>query len=247
MDTTLPKSQLFIKTLRGRQYYMPTFDCPACGETFSSKKKREEHIDTRHDGNAEQSGSSERIDRRLLGGITDSEKVSAIIFGILMIGLPFGGALFYASLGGGGGGTSNPDSGSSSYSANPPVGYNIQNVPEPDTQPRQPITRQPLSKDTQVFTLLRGGPQNMGQGIRPAVLLQYACTDCPETRGTLENISRAFNQGGSWVYVAPYPDMDTTVAATAFRNSQKMDTANETLIRDFICSSLRNQPTACVY
>ncbi|MDY6777473.1 MAG: hypothetical protein SVU32_02310, partial [Candidatus Nanohaloarchaea archaeon] len=114
--------------------------------------------------------------------------------------------------------------------------------------PQQAVVTQQLSNEMQVYLLLQGGPQQVGRrGLRPAVLLQYACKDCPQVRQSLIDVANEINPGGGrWVYVAPYTKMNSTVAVSAFRRVRRYDHANRTAIKSTVCQFLQNQPLACV-
>jgi hypothetical protein len=164
-----------------------------------------------------------------------------------MIVLPLGTGIFYAN-NSGASPTSGGNSGSGDYTNKPPVGYNIQRIPNVDNErlPTSYRSSKQLADDVQVYLLYRGGPQTLNsRGLRPAVLLQYSCTSCPDIVSQLESIAKEFNQEGRWVYVAPYRDMNDTIAVSAFRNVQYLDKAEQQQISTFVCDSLGGRPLAC--
>ncbi|MDY6777474.1 MAG: hypothetical protein SVU32_02315, partial [Candidatus Nanohaloarchaea archaeon] len=75
---------------------MPEFSCPDCNEQFNSRQKRDEHMQAEH-GGADQ--KKDPLGTRLKNAMTDRKKLAALVFGMTMIGLPFGGAVFYSTIG----------------------------------------------------------------------------------------------------------------------------------------------------
>ncbi|MDY6788935.1 MAG: hypothetical protein SVV03_03130 [Candidatus Nanohaloarchaea archaeon] len=217
---------------------MPSFNCPNCGEEFNSRKKREEHIQIQHSGETpeEEVPLGQRI-REMF-----TFRKMAVIFGmLLMVGLPLGGTVFYSGTGGTNPGRSGE---STAYTSNPPVGRGLRNVPEVDSSeiPQRNVLSEPLSKDMQVYLLLQGGKEKLGQGFRPSVLLQYSCR-CPNTSRKLVSIAEKYP---GWVYVAPYRDMNSTIAVSSFQRLKEMEEPDEIEIEEFICSSLRKKPLKCI-
>ncbi len=217
---------------------MPSYDCPECSDSFDSREARRQHKDDVH--GSEETGS---LPRRLIDIFRSKKKFSALIFGIIMVGLPLGGVIFYSSLAP----ASTPSSGGSDgYRQSPPVGYGITSVPQPAEIPQGPIFDSELTPDQQVYLLLQGGPEQSQQGIRPAVLIQYSCTSCPETVQQIEDFAREFNAGGNWVYVAPNTRMNQTIAMTAYRNSEYLDAVNKSVMNNQACQWTSNRPLACI-
>jgi hypothetical protein len=71
-------------------------------------------------------------------------------------------------------------------------------------------------------------------GGRPGVIINYNCVKfrCPEGMiGRLEKVARAYP---AFVYLAPYPDMDTKIAVTRLGEILVLDEPDEARIRDFI-------------
>ncbi|MFB6294565.1 MAG: hypothetical protein ABEI97_02290, partial [Candidatus Nanohaloarchaea archaeon] len=74
-----------------------------------------------------------------------------------------------------------------------------------------------------------------------------SCRDCPATVAALKDIAASYNTDRTWVYVAPYPDMDSRIAATGFRRGPlRLETVDKQEIGSFICDALQNQPIQCV-
>lgn len=218
---------------------MPRFSCPECGDKFNSRKKRSEHIQVEHGGNVEEVENSRSIGQKLREMFT-FKRAMVIVGMLLMIGLPLGGTVFYS---GATGSNSANSGGENTYSSNPPVGYSMRNLPEVDSSemPSSQILSSSLSKDVQLNVLVRGGKEQIGR-LKPAVHLQYSC-DCPETVEQLGSIAQKYS---GWVYVAPYRDMNATIALSGFRNLEKVDSVNRENIEKFICNSLNNQPLKCL-
>lgn len=221
---------------------MPRFVCDDCGDVFDSKADLSAH---REDCDVER--TSAQVASSIRGVIDGVRSLTLrqvfVLFGIVLMGTLFAGTAFYYS-------TISPTSGPSgggdgvSQETTPPVGYTIRSGADvPDVRqgdlPEGTVVDRELSHDVQL-SLLTGSVTGNG-----AVLLQYSCEDCPETRDALASIAGRFNGGTSWVFVAPYRDMDERVAATAFQRKQSFDAVNETQIETFICTSLRNEPVEC--
>jgi DNA-directed RNA polymerase subunit RPC12/RpoP len=217
---------------------MPSYDCPDCNKSFDSREARTQHHEDVHE-----TGDGKSHLRRLIDIFSSKKKFAALIFGIIMVGLPLGGVIFYSSLApeqtpstGGGDG----------YRQTPPVGYGITSVPQPADIPEGPIFSSELTPDQQVYLLLQGGPEQIQSGASPAVLIQYSCTDCQETVQQIETFAQEFNGGDSWVYVAPNTRMNQTIAMTAYRNAEYLDAVNTTTMKDQICQWTSNRPVACI-
>ncbi len=212
---------------------MPKYVCGECGGVFRSKEARENHT------HEEKGGIVPAISRGFRAPDLTLKKVAVLGGVFLMATLFMGTAFFYSSLspansgGGSGGSTSEPS---------PPVGYTVRSQSDvPDVSsgelPASPVSDTQLSQDVQLYLLTR-----------PAVLLQYSCTDCPETVSTLSGIASDYNSEQTWVYVAPYRDMDSRVALTAYqRGPIRLDEADSTRIEDFICTALQQQPVQCAF
>jgi len=210
---------------------MPRYVCSECGEVFDSKEARENHS---HEG----AGSSLRIPTDFsIPDLTLNQM--AVLGGVfLMATLFMGTAFFYSSTAPASPGSSG---GGSLQESSPPVGHSIQSqsdVPgrgEADL-PSGAVSEQQLSTETQIYLLTR-----------PAVLLQYSCVDCPETVSELEKVASDFNVDRNWVYVAPYTDMNATIAMTAYRRSAKLDSFDRSRAESFICSNLNDRPVPCAF
>ncbi len=209
---------------------MPRYVCDACGEVFKSKEARDEH---EHDS-----------DRSRLQGLQFTVpdltlKQFAVLGGVFLMATLFMGTVFFASsLSPGSPGGSG---GASSREPSPPVGYTIQSqgdiprVSEADL-PASAVSDTPLSEDVQLYLLTQ-----------QSVLLQYSCSDCPDTVAALSDIASTYNSDRTWVYVAPYPDMDDRVAATGFqRGPLRLETVDRDELGSFICDALQDQPIQCV-
>lgn len=217
---------------------MPRYVCDECGETFESKDALRSHSHEEDDGF---DLSLPDVDPSRMFEWEFQKKLLAVLGAVLMSTLFMGTAFFYSSIspGGSGGGGSSP----AAREPSPPVGYTIQSAADVprvpgDALPSGAVSETQLGQDAQL-NLLAGADGS------PAVLLQYSCEDCQGTVNDLVAIAEAYNSGTTWVYVAPYRDMESRVAATAFRRSIKMDGVNRSRIEGFICSSLRGQPVRC--
>ncbi|MDY6773693.1 MAG: C2H2-type zinc finger protein [Candidatus Nanohaloarchaea archaeon] len=207
---------------------MPKYVCDKCGEVFRSKEELEEH-----------SHSSSGVSR--LSGIELPDlslKQIGVLFAVfLMSSLFLGTAFFTSSIGPS---SQNSGGGPAVQGTNPPTGYTVRSasdIPQvPQSQiPDSAVTEEPLSRDTQVYLLTR-----------PAVLLQYSCTGCSGTVQELSSIAKKYNSGRTWVYVAPYREMDSRIAVTGFRRIPlKLEDVDKKEIGGFICSSLRQRPVQC--
>lgn len=212
---------------------MPKFTCSECGEKFDERREREDHIEAIHEA------PDPRIER--YKSLLLSKKFwGASIAIILMIVLPLGTGIFYSSVGSGSSG-SKIDlgflGGGNDWQTDPPVGQNIQRVPNVDQNdvPRVQILDEPLSKEMQVYLLVRGSGSQSQPG--PAAALQYSCTNCPETVAKLEAVAESFNNEDSWVYVAPYPDMDSRVSLSLYQSLQTFDEPSQGELASSICDS----------
>lgn len=218
---------------------MPRFVCDDCDAVFDSREALQDH---REECDADGSGrASVRATIERVQGLSRRQAL-AIVGAVLMGTLFLGPVAFASSLGGGGGGGDAPTG--PRQETNPPVGYTVQtaaDIPQitQDDLPNGTVADHQLSDAVQL-NLLTGSATGAG-----TVLLQYSCTDCQEVRDGLASIADRFNGGQSWVFVAPYRDMDATIALTAFQRKVTMDAVNTTRIETFICTSLRQQPVEC--
>ncbi|MFB6265533.1 MAG: hypothetical protein ABEI07_00435, partial [Candidatus Nanohaloarchaea archaeon] len=212
---------------------MPKYVCDECGEVFDSKEELAGHTH-------EESGFNLSLDFLARARNFTWKQVLAVIGVVLMSTLFMGSAFFYSSLA--------PSTGSSGNNlpetrAKPPVGYTIGSVSDVPNVPRsrmpdRAVVEEQLSGDVQL-NLLTGYYGN------PAALLQYSCNDCPGTVSKLVDVANSFNSGTTWVYVAPYRDMDARISATAFRKSVKLEEFNRTELENFICNGLNQRPLKC--
>lgn len=211
---------------------MPRYVCDECGNVFDSKAELESHD---HSDTGKKSRSSFNLALpSFLKELTLTKIV--VLFGILLMSTLFLGTAFFTStLSGGGGGDNAPGS-----DTVPPAGYTVQHqddipVVSGDRIPENSVSSTPLEEDVQVHLLAQ-----------PSVLLQYSCSNCNGTVQSLKDIADRYNAGRTRVYVAPYPAMESRVAATAFqRGPVKMGAVNRTRIENFICSMPGSQPVAC--
>lgn len=229
---------------------MPSYDCPDCNDSFDSREARNQHRADVH-----RTEDIDSLPRRLIDIFSSKKKFSALIFGIIMVGLPLGGVIFYSSLAP----ETTPSSGDgSTYTQTPPVGQGLTSIPSRDGLPPQPIIEQELSDDEQVQILVQGGPTEVslqgGVTIRPAALVQYSCTDCPDTVQQLESFAQEMNQNGNWVYLAPNTGLEETIAMTTFygitrsQSSATFETANTTEMKSFVCDAFAQvgEPIVCL-
>ncbi|MCJ7450349.1 MAG: hypothetical protein MUP58_01270 [Candidatus Nanohaloarchaeota archaeon QJJ-9] len=216
---------------------MPTFECDECGKKFNSKKKKDEHVETAH-GNKQATGGISGLPTRIMNN--KKQFITLIFGGMMVFGLMFGATIFYSSIG--------PERNPGNYTTNPPTGRNIRSVSEVEDieLPNQTIVYSPLSKDEQVATLLRGGPVDMGEGLKPAVLIQYSCMTCKEQIKKIANFTGRFNQGRNWVYLAPYPDMNSSISLTSYGRIQEYEEFDRNDTKKFACGSLGNEPISCI-
>ncbi|MDY6768871.1 MAG: hypothetical protein SVW02_02060 [Candidatus Nanohaloarchaea archaeon] len=207
---------------------MPRYVCDECGAVFDSKEEREGHT---HDT------ASSRISGVDLSIPDLSLRQLAVLGGVVLMATLFLGTAFFAS-------SLGPSGGSGAAAArepSPPVGYTLQSradVPAVSQAelPASPVVERPLSQDVQLYLLAQ-----------QSVLLQYSCSDCPAVVSNLTAIAESFNTDRTWVYVAPYPDMDSVVAATGLRRGPlRLETADQGQLQTFACDALQNRPIQCV-
>jgi hypothetical protein len=82
------------------------------------------------------------------------------------------------------------------------------------------IHNEPIPNELQVHNLEDGG-----------VMVQYNCDDCAELVSQLTSVVRRYTDH---VVLAPYPDMDSTIALTAWGRIDKFDQFDEERIVAFI-------------
>ncbi|MCJ7429543.1 MAG: hypothetical protein MUP66_04095 [Candidatus Nanohaloarchaeota archaeon QJJ-5] len=211
---------------------MPSFKCPQCGDEFDERRDREQHVEAVHES------PDPRIER-FKELMTSKKFWGASIAIFLMIILPLGSGIFYSSIGGGS--SSQIDlgflGGGYDWQTNPPVGHNVQQVPQvnQDQVPTTTILDSPIPKKMQVYLLLRGSGSQQNPG--PAAILQYSCQDCPETVSRLQTVAQQFNSEANWVYVAPNPDMDDRVTLSVYQSLQTFDDPSEQELATSICDS----------
>ena len=81
------------------------------------------------------------------------------------------------------------------------------------------VSKTPIADELQVHNLEDGG-----------VMIQYNCKNCDMLIGQLEKLAAKYNR----VIVAPYPDMKTPIALTAWGRIDTMDQPDEARIERFI-------------
>jgi hypothetical protein len=99
----------------------------------------------------------------------------------------------------------------------------------------------PLPNEVQVHNLEHGG-----------VMIQYNCTDCPELKQQIEDFYNRYVPNhriplfpaSSKIIVAPYPDMPTRVALTAWGRIDTMDSWDEDRAAKFIDAFRNKGPKA---
>ena len=82
------------------------------------------------------------------------------------------------------------------------------------------IHTEPIPNELQVHNLEDGG-----------VMVQYDCEDCDELVNQLTEIVRRYDE---LVILAPYPDMDSRIALTAWGRIDKFDEFDEARIATFV-------------
>ncbi|MFB6294952.1 MAG: hypothetical protein ABEI97_04285, partial [Candidatus Nanohaloarchaea archaeon] len=166
---------------------MPRYVCDECGDVFKSKAERDAHEHENRGG---------RLPLPAFRVPDLTLKQFAVLGGVFLMATLFMGTVFFASsLSPGSPGTST----GAGQEPSPPVGYTIQSrgdIPQvsQDEIPSGAVATQPLPEDVQLYLLTQ-----------QSVLLQYSCTDCPDTVAALEDIAASYNTDRTWVYVAPYP------------------------------------------
>lgn len=219
---------------------MPTYVCDTCEKAFDSKARLREHQET-HTGEGtawDPVGTLVRW-KDFLFGLTLRQL--AVLVGVVLMATLFAGtAFFYSTLAPSTGGSAGPVN---VEETDPPTGQTLQRgdaLPDVDQEqlPQGYVSRQQLSHDAQVYLLFRGGQRG-----QPATLLQYNCAFCPNL---VENLTAVAQNFQGWVYVAPYRDMNRSIALTGpQRGPLFLDTFDRGQIESTICSWLRNQPIAC--
>lgn len=81
------------------------------------------------------------------------------------------------------------------------------------------IHKTPIPNELQVHNLEDGG-----------VAIQYNCSDCPDLISKLEKIAKRYNR----IILAPYPDMDSKIALTAWGKIDELSEFDEGRITRFI-------------
>lgn len=216
---------------------MPRYVCDRCDAVFDSKDGLAAH-DCGEDGGMDVLARVRGTAGWLRG--LNRKQLFTLVGVFLMSTLFMGTAFFYSSISPG----AAPSGGSSSPNEpQPPVGYTIRSqgdVPTDVDFPDRTVVAEQLGDDVQLGILAGAATGN------PAVLLQYSCTDCPETVDRLERTAQRYNGGQTWVFVAPYHDMEERISLTAFQRGRKLDAFNRTVVDSFICTSLQNRPVECV-
>lgn len=217
---------------------MPTYVCDDCGKAFDSKERLREHRD---DHTSEGGGWNPATTlvrwKDFLAGLTLRQL--AVLIGVVLMATLFAGtAFFYSTL------SPTPSSGPVNVQeTDPPTGQTVRTASDlPDVEqsdlPQGYVSQQQLSADVQVYLLFRGGP-----GGQPATLLQYNCAFCP---GLVENLTALAQDYQGWVYVAPYRDMNSSIAVTGpQRQPLFLERFDRPQIENNLCAWLRNQPIAC--
>jgi hypothetical protein len=123
-------------------------------------------------------------------------------------------------------GTKMPDQGNL-HVASEAVPHAAYNSDPPTSGPHLPyiapwgIHTRPISKELQVHNLEDGG-----------VMVQYNC-DCPDVVDRLKAIVRKYDKH---VILAPYPEMKTRIALTAWTRIETMEQLDESRVKRFIDS-----------
>jgi Protein of unknown function (DUF3105) len=81
------------------------------------------------------------------------------------------------------------------------------------------VSKTSIANELQVHNLEDGG-----------VMIQYSCRDCDVMIGLLEKFAAKYNK----VIVAPYPDMKTPIALTAWGRIDTLDQFDEARIERFV-------------
>jgi hypothetical protein len=106
------------------------------------------------------------------------------------------------------------------------VGSVVYNSTPPTSGPHLPqlanwgVHTEPIPNELQVHNLEDGG-----------VMVQYNCDDCGDLVSQLTSLVRRYPEH---VVLAPYPDMDSRVALTAWGRIDKLDQFDSERIRSFI-------------
>jgi hypothetical protein len=107
-----------------------------------------------------------------------------------------------------------PDAPHIPYNSNPPT-----SGPHVNFIARWGIHSTPVPKEFQVHNLEDGG-----------VVIQYNCKNCQDLVSKLEQVAKRYDR----ILLAPYPDMDTTIALTAWGKIDKLSQFDENRITRFI-------------
>ena len=113
------------------------------------------------------------------------------------------------------------------YSSFPPTSGWLYNIPLEDITwgPQD----EPVENEAQVSYLERGG-----------IMVQYNCPDgCPGLQGQLEIVVNRYPEG---VILAPYPDIDATIALTSWGWIDTFESFDDPRIDDFIQAHIGRGP-----
>jgi len=108
---------------------------------------------------------------------------------------------------------------------NPSDPHTAYNSVPPTSGPHLPyiakwgVSKTPIANELQVHNLEDGG-----------VMIQYSCKDCDVMIGQLEKFATKYNR----VIVAPYPEMKTPIALTAWGRIDTLDRFDEARIERFV-------------
>lgn len=73
----------------------------------------------------------------------------------------------------------------------------------------------------------------------PGVIINYNCVKLRCTEGTIKRLEKVARAYPAFVYLAPYPEMDTKVAVTRLGEILVLDEPDEARIHDFIKRSAK--------
>ncbi len=194
---------------------MPNFRCDVCNKNFSSKKKLEVHQKKKHGGKQTSRDKKPFFTKK---------KIVTVFFAVIMIGLPLGGGIFFASFNG---------------------DAVQQDVIEEGEVPDHYILEEPIPGNQQEYLMTQGGTRRMGD-FYPSLILQYSCDDCPETVENLTMVVEEFNQNERYVYLAPYPDMSHEIVLSGLHQDTTYEDVNTTKIKEDVCRKLDNNPITCL-
>jgi hypothetical protein len=113
------------------------------------------------------------------------------------------------------------------YSTSPPTSGGHYDIPLEDIT--WGTLEGPIEDEAQVSYLERGG-----------IMVQYSCPDeCPDLQQRLELVVNRYPEG---VVLAPYPDMDSTIALTAWGWIDTFELFDDPRIDDFIQTHIGQGP-----